>query len=122
MPPCTALEKPRCVSPGVKRTTTFLPTRSGAQLSPPGLSVPQTKHARERKTGSLIGLTINTKFVATDERPYRRPMSRWAIVFFLSTTLPACATPAWALPESAAGRRAIRGSTVEVAHESEELR
>jgi len=49
-------------------------------------------------------------------------MSRWAIVLLLSTTLPACATPAWALPESVAGRRAIRGSMVEVVHESDELR
>jgi len=49
-------------------------------------------------------------------------MSRWAIVFLLSATLPACATPAWALPESAAGRRAIRGSMVDVVHESDELR
>src|SRR3954453_19191868 len=46
-------------------------------------------------------------------------MPRWALVLLLSTTLPACA---WALPESAAGRRAIRGSLVETEHESEELR
>lgn len=50
-------------------------------------------------------------------------MPRLALVLFLSA-LSGCATAAWAgpLPESAAGRRAIRGSTVEVIHESDELR
>ena len=50
-------------------------------------------------------------------------MPRWVLALLLSTA-PACATPAWGgpLPESAAGRRAIRGSTVEVVHESDELR
>jgi len=50
-------------------------------------------------------------------------MPRWVLALLLSTA-PACATPAWGgpLPESAAGRRAIRGSTVEIIHESEELR
>ncbi|HEY2745306.1 MAG TPA: LysM peptidoglycan-binding domain-containing protein [Polyangia bacterium] len=40
------------------------------------------------------------------------------------SALSGCGTAAWAgpLPESAAGRRAIRGSTVEVIHESDELR
>ena len=50
-------------------------------------------------------------------------MPRWILALLLSTA-PACATPAWGgpLPESAAGRRAIRGSTVEIVHESDELR
>ena len=50
-------------------------------------------------------------------------MPRLALVLLLSA-LSGCATPVWAgpLPESAAGRRAIRGSTVEVIHESDELR
>ena len=50
-------------------------------------------------------------------------MPRWVLALLLSTA-PACATPAWGgpLPESAAGRRAIRGSSVEIIHESEELR
>ncbi|HEX9103157.1 MAG TPA: transglycosylase SLT domain-containing protein, partial [Polyangia bacterium] len=50
-------------------------------------------------------------------------MPRWLLALLLSTA-PACATPAWGgpLPESAAGRRAIRGAPVEVVHESDELR
>ncbi len=50
-------------------------------------------------------------------------MPRWLLALLLSTA-PACATPAWGgpLPESAAGRRAIRGAPVEVIHESDELR
>lgn len=49
-------------------------------------------------------------------------MRRWLLALVLATT-PACAT-AWAapLPEDPAGRRAIRGVAVELAHESEELR
>ncbi|HEY1587923.1 MAG TPA: lytic transglycosylase domain-containing protein, partial [Polyangia bacterium] len=50
-------------------------------------------------------------------------MRRLALALMLSA-LSGCAAPAWAspLPESASGRRAIRGSTVEVIHESDELR
>jgi len=50
-------------------------------------------------------------------------MPRWLLALLLSTA-PACATPAWGgpLPESASGRRAIRGAPVEVVHESDELR
>ncbi len=49
-------------------------------------------------------------------------MPRWLLALLLSTA-PACST-AWGgpLPESAAGRRAIRGAPVEVIHESDELR
>jgi membrane-bound lytic murein transglycosylase D len=45
-------------------------------------------------------------------------MPRWALALLLSTV------PAWAgpLPESAAGRRAVRGAAVEVVRESDELR
>ncbi|HWE27782.1 MAG TPA: LysM peptidoglycan-binding domain-containing protein, partial [Polyangia bacterium] len=50
-------------------------------------------------------------------------MPRWLLALLLSTA-PACATPAWGgpLPESASGRRAVRGAPVEIVHESEELR
>ncbi len=50
-------------------------------------------------------------------------MPRWILALLLST-LPACAASAWAgpLPESLAGRRAVRGSSIEVVHESDELR
>jgi membrane-bound lytic murein transglycosylase D len=48
-------------------------------------------------------------------------MPRWLLVLLLSTA-PACAAWGGPLPESASGRRAIRGSSVEIAHESEELR
>lgn len=47
-------------------------------------------------------------------------MSRWALVFFLLSTV-ACAG-ASPLPESASGRRAIRGIPVETVRESDELR
>ncbi|MGZ3428210.1 MAG: hypothetical protein ACXVCV_16260, partial [Polyangia bacterium] len=45
-------------------------------------------------------------------------MQRWALALLLSTV------PAWAgpLPESVAGRRAVRGAPVEVVRESDELR
>src|SRR5438876_12027918 len=45
-------------------------------------------------------------------------MPRWALAFLLMSAC-AWATP---LPENPAGRRAVRGSPVEVTHESDELR
>jgi len=61
--------------------------------------------------------------VATVGARYRRAsMPRWLLALLLCTA-PACAS-AWGgpLPESASGRRAIRGAPVEVIHESDELR